>query len=148
MSITLQTNLAENVRVLRQLRGLSQTELAERCTLSSVYVRQIERGERDIGIGALGLLAKGLDCNPGDLLPGSHHGGVEGFVAAAFKEAPATVQQAILFLIGAPSDSPLRDAILTLIAGEVITPSRYGRPSSHGAGGTRKAAKRPRKRPA
>ena len=45
------------VRELRGERGISQEELAARAGLHRNYVGRVERGERDIGITALGRLA-------------------------------------------------------------------------------------------
>jgi transcriptional regulator with XRE-family HTH domain len=48
------------VRDLRQQLGVSQEELAARAGLHRNYVGSVERGERDIGISAVGRLADAL----------------------------------------------------------------------------------------
>jgi transcriptional regulator with XRE-family HTH domain len=55
--------IGQRVRKLRQALGVSQEELAERAGLHRNYVGSVERGERDIGITALGRLARALDVS-------------------------------------------------------------------------------------
>lgn len=52
--------LGDNVRVLRELHGWNQTELAEKCGHDQVWVSYIERGARDTKITSLSVLAKAL----------------------------------------------------------------------------------------
>ena len=52
--------VGQRVRDLRLKLGISQEELAERAALHRNYVGGVERGERDIGIIALGQLVKAL----------------------------------------------------------------------------------------
>jgi transcriptional regulator with XRE-family HTH domain len=49
------------VRALRQKRGLSQEQLAERADLHWTYISGIERGRRNPGLNILGRLACALD---------------------------------------------------------------------------------------
>lgn len=49
--------LAENLRVLRLLRGWSQEELAERAHLHRTYVGGVERAQRNVGLDNLAKLA-------------------------------------------------------------------------------------------
>lgn len=49
------------VRELRQLRGLSQEELAERSGMHRTYISSLERGHRNVGIDNVLLLARALD---------------------------------------------------------------------------------------
>lgn len=60
--------LAGNVRRLRLVTGLSQEELAVRCGLHRTYISSVERGERNITIESLFALARGLGCDPRELL--------------------------------------------------------------------------------
>jgi transcriptional regulator with XRE-family HTH domain len=49
--------LAENLRVLRLLRGWSQEELAERAHLHRTYISGLERAQRNVGLDNLAKLA-------------------------------------------------------------------------------------------
>lgn len=60
--------LAQNLRRLRKLTGLSQEELANRAGLHRTYVSSVERAERNISLENLFLLAGALSVEPGDLL--------------------------------------------------------------------------------
>jgi transcriptional regulator with XRE-family HTH domain len=52
--------VGHRVRELRIKMGMSQEELAARADLHRNYVGSVERGERDIGITALGSLTAAL----------------------------------------------------------------------------------------
>lgn len=56
------------IRALRQERGLSQEDLADRAGLSGNYVGDTERGERNISMRALWQFADGLGVLAADLL--------------------------------------------------------------------------------
>lgn len=60
--------LAENIRRMRHERGLSQEELADICGLHRTYVGSVERGERNVTLSSLELLAKALGVSVVDLL--------------------------------------------------------------------------------
>lgn len=60
--------LAENIRRLRQEQHLSQEELADRCDLHRTYVGSVERGERNVTLSSIELLAKALGASVVDLL--------------------------------------------------------------------------------
>lgn len=64
----LQAIIAENVRVLRLAKGISQEELAEISGYHRTYVGMIERGERNISIATLEALAGSLGVEPQRLL--------------------------------------------------------------------------------
>ncbi len=51
------------LRILRDHRGYTQNELAERADLSRTYLTEIERGRKDGSIRALRALAEALDVN-------------------------------------------------------------------------------------
>lgn len=58
--------VGRRVRDLRQKAKISQENLAERADLHRNYVGSVERGERDIGITALGQLARALGVSLAD----------------------------------------------------------------------------------
>jgi transcriptional regulator with XRE-family HTH domain len=64
----LRRTVARNLRRLRQKRGLSQEELADRAGLNRNYVGMIEREENAPTVDALEQLAKALDVNAAELL--------------------------------------------------------------------------------
>lgn len=55
------------VRHLRQARGLSQEELADRCRLHRTYIGSVERGERNLGLLNTYAIAKALGASVVDL---------------------------------------------------------------------------------
>ncbi|AUX26267.1 transcriptional regulator [Sorangium cellulosum] len=114
MRDTLPKEVGQAIHILRRLRGLSMQEFAERAQLSATYLRQVERGERDLGLGALGLIAQGLQCDPRLLLPGDGRSPVASVVAELFDQAHESLQNAILFLLMEPDDSPRKQAMLAL----------------------------------
>jgi transcriptional regulator with XRE-family HTH domain len=67
-SKSLTGTLAENIRRLRHDRGLSQEELADSCGLHRTYVGSVERGERNVTLSSLELLAKALGVSVVKLL--------------------------------------------------------------------------------
>lgn len=115
MGDALPKEVGRAIRTLRLLHGLSYAEFAAKAHLSATYLRQVERGERDLGLGALGLIAEGLDCDARLLLPGDGKSPVSAVVADRFDRAPEALQEAILFLLIEPDDSPKKQAILALI---------------------------------
>lgn len=62
--------LGANVRKFREGLGLSQEELAERCGLHRTYVGSVERGERNVSLQNIVLLARAVNETPGTLLDG------------------------------------------------------------------------------
>jgi|AntDeeMetagen681_2_1112603.scaffolds.fasta_scaffold23081_1 DNA-binding Xre family transcriptional regulator len=59
------------VRVWREHRGLTQSELATRSGLSQSYIAMLERGTRRGTTEKLQRLARALELDPEDLLPAS-----------------------------------------------------------------------------
>lgn len=57
------------IRVKRAELGLSQEALAERSGLHPTYIGSVERGERNIALENIIVLAKALNCSPKDLMP-------------------------------------------------------------------------------
>ena len=64
----LRTVLAENLRSLRRVKGISQEGLAELCGLHRTYVGSVERCERNITLSSLEVLAQALGVSVPELL--------------------------------------------------------------------------------
>lgn len=60
--------LGQNVRRLREAKGWSQEDFADRAGIHRTYVSDIERGRRNPTISVVEKLAKPLDVCPGALL--------------------------------------------------------------------------------
>lgn len=56
--------LATNLRLLRQEKGITQEDLADRTGLSSRYVGSIERARVSASITIVGKLAAALEIDP------------------------------------------------------------------------------------
>jgi transcriptional regulator with XRE-family HTH domain len=54
--------VARNLRILREIRGLSQTELSKRVGLSNTYICEVESGRLNISIKVVERLAKALEA--------------------------------------------------------------------------------------
>lgn len=65
---TIAIRLGKVIRGRRLAAGLSQEQLAERATLHWTYVSQLERGRRNISLGALTQIAAGLGVRGWELL--------------------------------------------------------------------------------
>ena len=60
--------VAKNLRPLRQAKGLTQEELADRAGVTANYVSSLEREEYAASIDVLEALAGALDVDPGAFL--------------------------------------------------------------------------------
>ncbi|MGC8732023.1 MAG: helix-turn-helix domain-containing protein [Halothiobacillaceae bacterium] len=65
---TLRDTFAARIRELRQVQGISQEELADRCGLHRTYIGSVERGERNISIDNIAKIARSLGVSAGHLL--------------------------------------------------------------------------------
>jgi transcriptional regulator with XRE-family HTH domain len=63
----IQRQVGLRVRQLRESKGLSQEELAGICGLHRTYIGLIERGERNLSISTVGVVADGLGVPAADL---------------------------------------------------------------------------------
>jgi transcriptional regulator with XRE-family HTH domain len=70
--------LADNLRRLRQIEGLSQEALADRAALHRTYVGSVERAERNVSIDNIEKLAGALRVDPHLLLTPPTTGGKQG----------------------------------------------------------------------
>jgi transcriptional regulator with XRE-family HTH domain len=59
---------AQRLRQIRQIRGLSQEELADIAGLHRTYVGSVERSERNVSIDNMERLAKALEVDITELL--------------------------------------------------------------------------------
>lgn len=59
----------KTLHVERVRRGLSQEAFAELVGLHRTFYGAVERGERGCNIGKLPAIARGLGCQPAELLP-------------------------------------------------------------------------------
>jgi transcriptional regulator with XRE-family HTH domain len=60
--------LGVRVRERRVSRGLTQAQLAEQCELHRTFIGSVERGERNVSILNLRLIAKVLRVSPAELI--------------------------------------------------------------------------------
>lgn len=60
--------LGERIRKQRELRALTQQQLGDQCRLHRTFIGSVERGERNISILNLRLLATVLRVNLAELL--------------------------------------------------------------------------------
>ena len=60
----------QRVRELRRTEGLSQEAFAAKCGLDRTYMGGIERGERNLALRNINLIAKTLKMSLSDLMQG------------------------------------------------------------------------------
>ena len=60
--------LGDNVRALRIERKLTQEQLADLCDLHRTYVGAIERGDRNVSLKNIVIIAQALNVEPSELL--------------------------------------------------------------------------------
>lgn len=62
--------IGENIRTHRLNKNLSQERLADMCVLHRTYIGSVERGERNISLENIVLIARALSVPPSTLLQG------------------------------------------------------------------------------
>lgn len=67
-SVDIRVRLGRNVRSLREERGWSQEDYADRADIHRTYVSDIERGRRNPTATVIEKLAKPFEIAPGRLL--------------------------------------------------------------------------------
>ncbi len=60
----------QRVKELRLMKGLSQEELSERCSLDRTYISSLERGHRNVGLKNIAALAQALDVSLSEFFDG------------------------------------------------------------------------------
>ncbi len=60
--------LADNIRAFRKAKRISQEELADMCGLHRTYIGSVERGERNVSLSTLEVLAAALGVTVPQLL--------------------------------------------------------------------------------
>jgi len=68
INLTLQKQFGENLRRIRESKGLSLLDLANRSELDKSNIGKIENGKHNIQLSKIFELAKGLDVEPKLLL--------------------------------------------------------------------------------
>src|SRR5579872_2445926 len=66
----LQQHVGKRVRQLREQKGLSQEALAAICNLHRTYIGLIERGERNLSVSTVEVVAQGLGVPASELFIG------------------------------------------------------------------------------
>ena len=65
--MSLRAVVAKNLRKLRQIKGLSQEDLAHRADITANYVSSLEREEYAVSVDVIERLAAALDIEPMEL---------------------------------------------------------------------------------
>ncbi len=65
--------LAANLIAFRREKQISQEELAERCNLHRTYIGSVERGERNVTLSTLEVLAQAVGVSIPLLLTPTNH---------------------------------------------------------------------------
>ena len=66
--VDIRVRLGQNIRRLREAKGWSQEDYADRAGIHRTYVSEIERGKRNPTISVVARLAAPLDVAAGKLL--------------------------------------------------------------------------------
>lgn len=58
----------ESVRIIRDLQGLSQTQLSALCGIAQATISSIENGRVNLGVERANVLGRALHCHPAVLV--------------------------------------------------------------------------------
>ena len=123
-------HLPNRIREHREARDMTIEELAEATGLSVSYVSRLEKGERNLSVRNMNLIAHALTVAPGDLLPSAEERpsnvvAVMGRIGAGAEISPDEEQipPEGLYEIETPFPLP-EDAVAFEVAGESMWP-RY-----------------------
>ena len=64
----------QNLRSIRKSKGFSQERLAHDAGIDRSYIGKIERGQANITLEKLYIIAELLECSPKDLIPEFNEG--------------------------------------------------------------------------
>lgn len=67
---TIQEQFGQRVRELRRTHGLSQEAFADNCDLDRTYIGGIERGERNVSLRNIAVIAKAIGLSISELMQG------------------------------------------------------------------------------
>ena len=65
---TIEVSVGDSVRILRELQGLSQNQLASLTSIPQSTISAIENGRVNLGIERAKVLARALNCHPAVLV--------------------------------------------------------------------------------
>jgi transcriptional regulator with XRE-family HTH domain len=65
---TAELSVGESVRIIRELQGLSQTELSEITGIPQSTISAIENGRVNLGVERAKVIARALKCHPAVLV--------------------------------------------------------------------------------
>ncbi|GAB6044367.1 helix-turn-helix transcriptional regulator [Endothiovibrio diazotrophicus] len=65
---TVEVSVGESVRILRELQGLGQNELADLTGIPQSTISAIENGRIQLGVERAKVLARALNCHPAVLV--------------------------------------------------------------------------------
>lgn len=74
----IQIRFGSYLRKLRKEKGLSQEAFSALCGLDRNYIGSIERGERNVALRNIEVIAKGLDLTLSELMQGVESEGGDG----------------------------------------------------------------------
>ncbi|MDE5771671.1 MAG: helix-turn-helix domain-containing protein [Ruminococcus sp.] len=64
-------NIGKNLRILREEKGMTQTELAERLHCTQGFISMVETKNKSISIDLIFKLSKILDCSTDAIITGN-----------------------------------------------------------------------------
>jgi transcriptional regulator with XRE-family HTH domain len=99
------TRLGVRIRALRELKRLTQAELAEAADVTTNYVGVLERGQKVPTLETLVALAKALGVGPGELLGAGEQDAWLDDLVTLGKAVPASRRQLVLDVLRAIATS-------------------------------------------
>ena len=107
----IQKQVGKRVRELREQKGISQEALASICSLHRTYVGLIERGERNLSLSTVAVIADGLGVPPAELFAGlDSKPAVQRIQKRSAKSTPSDVAAQIATIRGILIEAGLVDA--------------------------------------